>query len=200
MTITTAAPVQNNTVRNVSIAAAVIGLLSCCVLSPVAGFAGYNYAQSQAPTVASATKEPKTETPAIVADENACYGVVDGSIVPYGDKVEFNPAISNSVTGPAVVEWWDGAGGEGHEGMWFVHEGQTQVFEVGVRGGYWQIISSSAMSAEDGLKHQIASHLHLVMYAQKPQHTYAVEELQVALDSCDWSSLTKLLVVLPPTE
>lgn len=198
MTINNAAPSRNNW----WIAAAIGGgLIGCCLLSALSGGVAFYVGQSQAPTVAPrATKEAKTEVPAPVADENACYGVTDGSIVPFGQKVEFNPSTTNSVTGPAVVEWWDGAGGENHEGMWYVHEGQTQVFESGVRGGYWQIMSSSAMGAEDGLKHLIASHLHLVMYAQKPQHAYAAEELQVALDTCDWSSLTKLLLVLPPTE
>lgn len=141
-------------------------------------------------------KVSEADAPAVDV-KPACYGVVDGSVVPYGTKHEFAESRVNVVTGPAVVEWWDGQGGQGHEGMYYVALGETLTLPRGVRGGYWQIIASSAMTAEEGLGQLVASHAHLVAFAGKPQHNYAAAALAKALEGCDWGELEDLLVFLP---
>lgn len=143
--------------------------------------------------------------PIAPAVNDACYGNIDGSVVPYGGKVEFAASVVNTVEGPAVMEWWDGEGGAGHEGMFYVLEGQTLTLPRNVRGGYWQIVASSAMTAEEGLTQLIASHAHLVAFATKPQHDYVdvplpgenMSPLAKALETCDWAELEDLLVFLP---
>lgn len=135
--------------------------------------------------------------PIAPAVNDACYGVIDGSVVPYGSKVEFAASAVNTVEGPAVIEWWDGEGDAGHEGMFYVPQGQTLTLPRNVRGGYWQIVSSSAMTAEEGLAQLVRSHAHLVAFATKPQHAYATAALQEAYATCDWGNLEDLLVFLP---
>lgn len=153
----------------------------------------------------TATPAPKVDMPTPTAPvapvapavNEACYGATDGSVVPYGGKVEFAASAVNTVKGPAVVEWWDGVGGQGHEGMYYIPEGKTLTLPRNVRGGYWSIVASSAMTAEKGLTQLMASHAHLVAFSQKPQHSYATAALQAAFATCDWTELETMMVYLP---
>lgn len=163
----------------------------------------YNLTHQPAPEAApKADYMPKPTAPAAAAPiapavNEACYGVTDGSVVPYGGKVEFAASAVNTIKGPAVVEWWDGIGGQGHEGMYYVPEGKTLTLPRNVRGGYWSIVASSAMTSVEGLEVLIASHAHLVAFATKPQHSYATAALQAAYATCDWTGLETLMVYLP---
>lgn len=85
---------------------------------------------------------------------------VDPSSVPWPktDR-ELNSQVIETLEGPAVLEWWDGAA---LEGVWQIKSGETMTLPLGLSGHYFPQTSDLAMVQSWPLE--------VCNYSKKPEH------------------------------
>lgn len=107
-----------------------------------------------------------------------------------------------TITGPAVVEWWNqqGVGNFSYEGFFFLNEGETVTMPSGYVGSWWEIPAGN-----NAIHNLEVSFRHLLYYKDKPEHTYMdVWLVENGLGLCNFddqtgcSNLQAQILHLPP--
>lgn len=155
--------------KNVGIALLVAAGFACCLLTGIVAGAlalDTSKARIQSPLVVESKPEVVVGKSYLVTQESPAEPAqvaCDPSTVAYpSTDRELNPNIVESVTGPAILEYWDQYAPGDVEAVWKVDAGVTLRLKKGLRGHLFPQNSQADLDC--------VFPTHVQIYSMKPQH------------------------------